>query len=162
MVVHDSSSGLGSCGAGRIGCIGPADNEFLGRASAPCFGRRAPNASVTSNARREASIMNVGLISIGIGAGTSAQSIKTIATNAERLGFATLWAPEHVVLIEGYKSRYPYSPGGEVMGRLDSPLLSPWVGLAYAAALTSGVRLATGVCLVPEHNPLTLAKEIAT
>jgi probable F420-dependent oxidoreductase len=106
--------------------------------------------------------MNVGLISIGIGAGTDAESIRTIATNAERLGFATLWAPEHVVLIEGYKSRYPYSPGGEVMGRLDSPLLDPWVGLGYAAAFTRRVRLATGVCLVPEHNPLALAKAIAT
>lgn len=106
--------------------------------------------------------MKVGFIGVGIGAGTDAESIKVLATNAERLGFATLWAPEHVVLVEGYKSRYPYSQSGEVMGRLDSPLLSPWVGLAYAAAFTSRVRLATGVCLVPEHNPLTLAKEIAT
>jgi probable F420-dependent oxidoreductase len=106
--------------------------------------------------------MNVGLISIGIGAGTNAEAIKAIATNAERLGFATLWAPEHVVLIEGYKSRYPYAASGEVMGRLDSPLLDPWVGLGYAAAFTKRVRLATGVCLVPEHNPLALAKAIAT
>ncbi|HKD68627.1 MAG TPA: LLM class F420-dependent oxidoreductase [Candidatus Binataceae bacterium] len=106
--------------------------------------------------------MKVGLISIGIGAGTAADSIKTIAMSAERLGFATLWAPEHVVLIEGYKSRYPYAPSGEVMGRLDSPLLDPWVGLGYAAAFTKRVRLATGVCLVPEHNPLALAKAIAT
>ena len=106
--------------------------------------------------------MKVGIIGVGIGAGTDAEAIKTIATHAERLGFATLWAPEHVVLIEGYKSRYPYSQSGEVMGRLDSPLLSPWVGLAYAAAFTKRVRLATGVCLVPEHNPLSLAKEIAT
>jgi probable F420-dependent oxidoreductase len=106
--------------------------------------------------------MNVGLISIGIGAGTDAESIKAIAGNAERLGFATLWAPEHVVLIEGYKSRYPYAASGEVMGRLDSPLLDPWVGLGYAAAFTKRVRLATGVCLVPEHNPLALAKAIAT
>jgi probable F420-dependent oxidoreductase len=106
--------------------------------------------------------LNIGLISIGIGAGTSAESIQTIAANAERLGFATLWAPEHVVLIEGYKSRYPYSASGEVMGRLDSPLLDPWVGLGYAAAFTRRVRLATGVCLVPEHNPLALAKAIAT
>ncbi len=106
--------------------------------------------------------MKVGFIGVGIGAGTDAESIKTLAIHAERLGFATLWAPEHVVLVEGYKSRYPYSQSGEVMGHLDSPLLSPWVGLTYAAAFTKRVRLATGVCLVPEHNPLTLAKEIAT
>lgn len=112
--------------------------------------------------KQEERPLNIGLISIGIGAGTSAESIQTIAANAERLGFATLWAPEHVVLIEGYKSRYPYSASGEVMGRLDSPLLDPWVGLGYAAAFTRRVRLATGVCLVPEHNPLALAKSIAT
>jgi probable F420-dependent oxidoreductase len=106
--------------------------------------------------------MKVGFIGVGIGAGTDAESIKTLAVHAERLGFATLWAPEHVVLVEGYKSRYPYSQSGEVMGHLDSPLLSPWVGLTYAAAFTKRIRLATGVCLVPEHNPLTLAKEIAT
>ncbi|MGO9059796.1 MAG: LLM class F420-dependent oxidoreductase [Candidatus Binataceae bacterium] len=106
--------------------------------------------------------MKVGFIGVGIGAGTNAGSIRTIATHAERLDFATLWAPEHVVLIEGYKSRYPYSQGGEVMGRLDSPLLSPWAALSYAAAFTTRIRLATGVCLVPEHNPLSLAKEIAT
>ncbi len=106
--------------------------------------------------------MKIGLISIGIGVGTTAQAIKTVAVNAERLGFATLWAPEHVVLIEGYKSRYPYAASGQVMGRLDSPLLDPWVGLGYAAAFTKQVRLATGVCLVPEHNPLALAKAIAT
>jgi probable F420-dependent oxidoreductase len=106
--------------------------------------------------------MKIGLISVGIGAGTTADTIKTIAVNAERLGFATLWAPEHVVLIEGYKSRYPYASSGQVMGRLDSPLLDPWVGLGYAAAFTKRVRLATGVCLVPEHNPLALAKAIAT
>ena len=106
--------------------------------------------------------MKVGFIGVGIGAGTDGESIRTLAVHAERLGFATLWAPEHVVLVEGYKSRYPYSQSGEVMGHLDSPLLSPWVGLTYAAAFTRRIRLATGVCLVPEHNPLTLAKEIAT
>ena len=61
--------------------------------------------------------MKVGFIGVGIGAGTDAESIKTIAIHAERLDFATLWAPEHVVLVEGYKSRYPYSQSGEVMGR---------------------------------------------
>ncbi len=106
--------------------------------------------------------MKVGFIGVGIGAGTDAESINTLAIHGERLGFATLWAPEHVVLVEGYKSRYPYSQSGEVMGHLDSPLLSPWVGLTYAAAFTKRIRLATGVCLVPEHNPLNLAKEIAT
>jgi probable F420-dependent oxidoreductase len=40
--------------------------------------------------------------------------------------------------------------------------LEPFITLAYAAAVTSKIRLATGICLVPEHNPLCLAKEIAS
>jgi alkanesulfonate monooxygenase SsuD/methylene tetrahydromethanopterin reductase-like flavin-dependent oxidoreductase (luciferase family) len=40
----------------------------------------------------------------------------------------------------------------------DLPILNPFVALSYAAAVTTRIRLATGVCLVPEYNPLLLAK----
>jgi alkanesulfonate monooxygenase SsuD/methylene tetrahydromethanopterin reductase-like flavin-dependent oxidoreductase (luciferase family) len=42
------------------------------------------------------------------------------------------------------------------------PIADPFTTLAYAAACTSKIRLGTGVCLVPEHNPLVLAKTVAT
>ena len=46
--------------------------------------------------------MRIGFFAIGIGRLTSPDWIRTIATNAERLGFASLWAPEHVVLLDRY------------------------------------------------------------
>jgi probable F420-dependent oxidoreductase len=105
--------------------------------------------------------MKIGYFAIGIGPSASATAIRTLAVNAERLGFATIWAPEHVVLLAEFSSRYPYS-AGEFPMPLDAPIGDPFVTLSYAAALTSKIRLATGICLVPEHNPVVLAKTVAT
>ena len=87
--------------------------------------------------------------------------VRTVATTAERLGFSTIWAPEHVVLLEQYASKYPYS-SGDFPAPTDTPIADPFTTLAYAAACTTRIRLATGICLVPEHNPLVLAKTVAT
>jgi len=105
--------------------------------------------------------MKVGYFSVGVGPATNPQWLKTVATNAERLGFATIWAPEHVVLVEEYKSRYPYT-SGEFPGPANAAIADPFPTLAYVAACTSTIRLATGICIVPEHNPVVLAKTIAT
>jgi len=105
--------------------------------------------------------MKVGFFAVGIGASTEPQVLRTVATTAERLGFATLWAPEHVVLVEEYASQYPYS-SGKFPGPPDIPIADPFATLAFAAACTSTIRLGTGICLVPEHNPLVLAKTAAT
>jgi probable F420-dependent oxidoreductase len=105
--------------------------------------------------------MKVGYFALGIGPGTEPAWVRTIATNAERLGFDTIWAPEHVVLLDRYASRYPYS-SGEFPTPLDTPFSEPITTLAFAAACTNRIKLATGICLVPEHNPLALAKSVAT
>jgi probable F420-dependent oxidoreductase len=105
--------------------------------------------------------MKIGFFAIGIGSSTSPEGVRTIASHAERLGFATLWAPEHVVLLDRYASKYPYSDG-EFPAPTDSPIGDPFATLAFAAACTKTIRLATGICLVPEHNPLALAKTVAT
>jgi probable F420-dependent oxidoreductase len=105
--------------------------------------------------------MKVGYFGIGIGPLVEPQWIRGVATNAERLGFATLWAPEHVVLLDQFASKYPYS-SGDFPFPTDTPFSDPFTTLTYAAACTSTIRLATGICLVPEHNPLVLAKTVAT
>jgi len=87
--------------------------------------------------------------------------VRAVATTAERLGFSTIWAPEHVVLLEEYASKYPYS-SGKFPAPPDTPIADPFTTLAYAAACTSTIRLGTGICLVPEHNPVVLAKTVAT
>jgi len=105
--------------------------------------------------------MQVGYFAVGIGPTVDPKRIRTISTTAERLGFATIWAPEHVVLLEQYASKYPYS-SGQFPAPVDTPIADPFTTLAYAAAYTSRIRLGTGICLVPEHNPLVLAKTAAT
>jgi alkanesulfonate monooxygenase SsuD/methylene tetrahydromethanopterin reductase-like flavin-dependent oxidoreductase (luciferase family) len=45
---------------------------------------------------------------LGIGPTVDREWVRTVATTAERLGFSTIWAPEHVVLLEQYASKYPY------------------------------------------------------
>ncbi len=105
--------------------------------------------------------MRIGFFAVGIGAAVEPEAVRAAAIAAERLGFATLWAPEHVVLVEQYASQYPYS-SGRFPGGAEIPIADPFTTLAYAAACTSTIRLGTGICLVPEHNPLVLAKTAAT
>jgi probable F420-dependent oxidoreductase len=108
--------------------------------------------------------MKIGLSAIGFGTLAAPALIRTVVTNAERLNFSTIWAPEHVVLLDRHTSRYPYSTasGGEFLAPADIAINDPLPTLTFAAACTSRIRLATGICLVPEHNPLVLAKTVAT
>ena len=108
--------------------------------------------------------MKIGLSAIGFGTLAAPALIRTLVSNAERLNFATVWAPEHVVLLDRYTSHYPYSTGssGEFLAPTDIAINDPFPTLTFAAACTSRIRLATGICLVPEHNPLVLAKTVAT
>ncbi len=105
--------------------------------------------------------MKIGIF-IGIAAGARPDSMVTVAQHAERLGFGTLWAGEHVVVFDHYQSKYPYTDNGEMPLVRDADFLDPMVALTYAAAVTRSIRLATGICLVPEHNPLVLAKQVAS
>src|SRR5579875_2860835 len=105
--------------------------------------------------------MKIGIF-IGIAAGARPDSMVTVAQHAEQLGFGTLWAGEHVVVFDRYQSRYPYTEDGEMPLVRDADFLDPLIGLTYAAAVTKSIRLATGICLVPEHNPVVLAKQVAS
>ena len=106
--------------------------------------------------------MKVGLFAMGIGTGARPRTVLKTAETAERTGFASLWVGEHVVLFDRQDSKYPYSPGGEFPLHGGADWLDPFITLAFAAAVTKTIRLATGICLVPEHNPLVLAKEVAS
>jgi probable F420-dependent oxidoreductase len=100
---------------------------------------------------------------IGVNARVSSQSldIAVIAQKAESLGFESLWLPEHGVMPVHVTTRYQGSPDGRIPSSM-SDVGDPFIGLARASAVTKNLKLGTGVCLVPERNPLLLAKEIAT
>src|SRR5260370_20936479 len=106
--------------------------------------------------------MKIGLLAAGFGKGARPETLRMLAEHCERLNFGTLWAPEHVVLFDRQESKYPYSEDGAFAAPSTIDWMDPFVALTYAAARTSRIRLATGICLVPEHNPLVLAKAIAS
>ncbi|NOT54876.1 MAG: LLM class F420-dependent oxidoreductase [Deltaproteobacteria bacterium] len=84
-----------------------------------------------------------------------------LAKRAEELGFASFWVPEHPIIPIKTSSPYPASRDGiipDAYGRI----LDPFVALARASAVTKKLQLGTGICLIPERNPLLLAKEVAT
>ena len=85
------------------------------------------------------------------------------ARRAEALGFESLWTTEHVVVPKGYESTYPYSRRGKMAGGAeDFPSPDPLMWLAFAGAATERIGLATGILILPQRNPLVLAKETAT
>lgn len=106
--------------------------------------------------------MKIGVFSLALAMAKGTALTKAFASNAERLGFSTLWVPEHVVLLEKYGSRYPYSEDGILPAPTNAPIPDPFISLCAMAAATEKIRLATGICLVPEHNPLVLAKVVAS
>jgi probable F420-dependent oxidoreductase len=106
--------------------------------------------------------MRVGLHALGIGPGADPEVIASVARAAEIHGFATLWVGEHVVMVDRPESRYPYSADGTIAVPAAADWLDPMIGLGFAAALTSRIRLATGILLLPEHNPVIIAKQAAS
>ena len=82
-----------------------------------------------------------------------------IAQKAEELGFESLWYHEHPILPVHSASPFP-ATGGEIPWTYRH-FSEPYIALAMAAAVTSKIKLCTGITLVPERNPLILAKEIA-
>src|SRR6186713_2009154 len=84
------------------------------------------------------------------------------ARAADANGFESFWTVEHVIFPDGYQSAYPYSPSGKMPAAPSTPIPDPLVWLAYVAAVTTKVRLATGILILPQRNPLVLAKEVAT
>ncbi|MDE0941576.1 MAG: LLM class F420-dependent oxidoreductase [Alphaproteobacteria bacterium] len=83
-----------------------------------------------------------------------------MAKKAEDLGFDSIWYAEHPAVPVHSDSPFP-STGGEIPWTY-SHFTEPYIALARASAVTTTIKLATGITLVPERNPLLLAKEIST
>jgi probable F420-dependent oxidoreductase len=93
---------------------------------------------------------------------TEEPGLSTLARSAEAAGFESLWTVEHVIYPDGYESAYPYDQSGKMMMTPDTPLPDPLIWLAFVGAATERIRLATGILILPQRNPLVLAKEVAT
>lgn len=82
---------------------------------------------------------------------------------AEAAGFESAWTVEHTVIPRGYQSAYPYSSDGRLPGgEGDFVLPDPQIWMAFVAARTTKIKLATGILILPQHNPVICAKQVAT
>lgn len=84
-----------------------------------------------------------------------------IARAAEESGFESFWVAEHLVLPATYATYYPRSRDGKVP-EFYANLIDPFVALAMAASTTAKIKLATGICLLPERNVIETAKATAS
>ena len=102
--------------------------------------------------------MNIG-VSLSITHSTI--DIVTLAQKCEELGFESLWMPEHTAIPVHVSSPWVGSADGAIPEDM-AHIVDPFIALAHASAVTTTLKLGTSVCLVPERNPIVLAKEIAT
>jgi len=98
--------------------------------------------------------VKLGLFSINMGSSSRPETLTAAARAAEAAGFESVWAGEHVVLPDPQVAPSPMAP--------QDPALDPLVALAWAAAHTSTLRLATGIVILPQRNPVVLAKQVAS
>lgn len=98
--------------------------------------------------------MKLALFGISFGACADPDVALRVALAAEQAGVESLWTGEHVVLPDPHQPPSPLPP--------ETPLLDPVVALSYIAAHTRTIRLGTGIIILPQRNPLVLAKELAT
>ena len=94
--------------------------------------------------------------------GTDQGSALELCRLAEAVGFDSVWGGEHVVRPDRIESPYPYTADGQMPGEPDTPIPDPLIWLAYVAAAAPRVRLGTCILIVPQRNPVVLAKELAT
>ena len=96
----------------------------------------------------------LGLFGTNMGAAATAEGARRLGTIAEDLGYDSLWMGEHVVAPSPRVAPSPQEP--------DYPVLDPLVALGFMAAVTERVRLATGIIILPQRNPVVLAKQLAS
>lgn len=106
--------------------------------------------------------MKVGIAFANIGPFGSGEGGTAFAQAAEAAGFDSLWTVEHVVYPDDYGSTYPYDQSGRMPMAPDTDLTDPLTWLTWVGAHTSTIRLATGILILPERNPVVLAKQLGT
>ena len=91
---------------------------------------------------------------------SNSMDVAELARRAEDVGFDSFWLPEHPLIPVHTTSRFGGTPDGSIPPFM-ADMGDPFIGLAVASATTTQIKLGTAVCLVPEHNPLVQAKQIA-
>lgn len=98
--------------------------------------------------------MKFGFFGINMNACSEPDTARRVAQAAEAAGFESLWTGEHVVLPDPQVAPSPLPP--------HYPILDPAIALSFLAAHTHTIKLGTGIIILPQRNPLVLAKELAS
>jgi probable F420-dependent oxidoreductase len=101
-------------------------------------------------------------LSFASAVGTDPTSALEICRVAESVGFESVWGGEHVILPTTIESRYPYTADGKIPAVPETEIVDPLIWLAYVAAAAPTLRLGTCILILPQRNPVVLAKELAT
>jgi probable F420-dependent oxidoreductase len=94
--------------------------------------------------------------------GASFRTMPEIAAVYEDNGLESLWVPEHLVFPTQMPPLYPYTDSGYPVVTSDTPSYDPWVVLAYVAAATKRIRLATSIYILPLRHPLQTARSVVS
>jgi probable F420-dependent oxidoreductase len=98
--------------------------------------------------------MKYALFGINTGPCAKPATAAAVARAAENAGFESVWTGEHIVLPE------PQAPPSPVPA--NTPFIDSAIALAFVAAHTKTIRLGTGIIILPQRNPVVLAKELAS
>ena len=100
---------------------------------------------------------------IGVLVTATAESgdLAVVARRAEALGFDSLWIPEHPVIPVGHQTPFPGAADGGLPDHYNR-WADPFIALTVAAGVTNRIKLGTGICLLPERDPIVTAKVIAS
>lgn len=102
--------------------------------------------------------MKFGVVPINLQDFTDPDLLIPFVQQAEALGYESVWTAEHVIIPNTYDSVYPYNPSGKLPFKPDDPIIDLLVALTFIAAATTNLRLGTGINILPQTNPLYLAK----
>lgn len=102
--------------------------------------------------------MDIGIL---MAATSRSGDLAEIARLTESLGYDSLWIPEHPVIPVAMKTPFPAARDG-ILPDHYARWADPFIALAIAAAVTTKIKLGTGICLLPEREPLMTAKVIAS
>ena len=94
--------------------------------------------------------------------GPRSADIPSAAAALERAGFDSLWVSVRIAMPETIESHYPFAADGRATWPTDTPYVDALIALALAAAVTTRVRLGTAALVLPQRNPVQLAKQLAS
>ena len=107
--------------------------------------------------------MKFGLRYCNTGKYTNIANAVELVQAGEAAGFESAWTVEHTIIPEGYESSYPYSDSGKMPGiDGETNLPDPLIWMTYVAAVTSNIKLATGILILSQHSPVVCAKQVAS